>query len=229
VAVRPGEWWATAPAATLFVPAGADAATTIGSDAAALDPHAGVTMRPRRGGVSVVQNAGNELTPDLWVRDRGAREPDGGRYDDPVDVWGWCGGAVLLRADYLADTGWMDERFFLYWEDVDLSWRGARRGWRYRYVPASVVRHRHGASMGDRSPRFEYLNQRNRLVVLARHAGGRAAAQAWARHAAEIGWFAWRDVVVALVRRRRPEGHRAAVRARSLAGAVGLLMRGPGR
>jgi GT2 family glycosyltransferase len=202
VAVRPGEWWATRSPATLFVPAAS-------------------------AGVSVVQNAGNELTSDGWVRDRGAREPDGGRYDEPTDVWGWCGGAVLLRAEYLADVGWFDERLFLYWEDVDLSWRGAARGWRYRYVPTSVVRHRHGASLGDRSPRFEYLNLRNRLVVLARHAGRFAAATAWARHVAEIGWFAWRDVVVAVLRRERPDGRRAVVRARALAGALGLLARRP--
>ena len=49
-----------------------------------------------------------------------------------VDVQAWCGGAVLLRASYLADVGGFDERLFLYYEDVDLSMRGTERGWRYR-------------------------------------------------------------------------------------------------
>ena len=61
------------------------------------------------------------------------------QYAEPADVFAWCGGAVLLRSDYLADVGLLDERFFLYYEDTDLSWRGRARGWRYRFVPG---RHR---------------------------------------------------------------------------------------
>ena len=226
VAVRPGDWRAVAERSVAYVPVTAGAA--VGS--LTVDDAGGrVSIGAPGVRCSVVQNAGNELTDDLWVRDRGARQPDDGRYDTPIDVWGWCGGAVLLRGAYLADVGWFDERLFLYWEDVDLSWRGARRGWRYGFVPDSVVRHRHGASMGDRSPRFEYLNQRNRLVVLARHAGPAPAARAWARHTAEIGWFVWRDVVGTLARRRRPDGQRVVVRARALVGALGLFGRRPGR
>ena len=234
-AVRPGDWRAVAEQAIVFVPLAASGADLV--DAAPIDTAGSLAVDGAGGRVSigspgapcsVVQNAGNELTHDLWVRDRGAREPDDGRYDRPVDVWGWCGGAVLLRGEYLADVGWFDERLFLYWEDVDLSWRGARRGWRYRYVPDSVVRHRHGASMGDRSARFEFLNQRNRLVVLARHAGFARAGRAWARHVAEIAWFAGRDVVAAVARGRRPDGHRVGVRTRALAGAIPLVPRRPG-
>ena len=244
VAVRPGDWRAVAERAVVFVPLAAGDATVgdatagdaVVGDAAPIDAAGSLRVDGAGGGVSigapgarcsVVQNAGNELTDGLWVRDRGAREPDDGRYDAAADVWGWCGGAVLLRGAYLADVGWFDERLFLYWEDVDLSWRGARRGWRYRYVPDSVVRHRHGASMGDRSARFEYLNQRNRLVVLARHAGLARAGRAWARQVAEIAWFAGRDVLGAPARGERPNGHRVAVRARALARAVALLARRP--
>ena len=66
-------------------------------------------------------------------------------------MWGWCGAAVLLRRRYLEEVGRFDERLFMYAEDADLSWRGARRGWRYRYVPTSVVRHEHRASSGGRA------------------------------------------------------------------------------
>ena len=53
-------------------------------------------------------------------------------------MFAWCGGGVLLRPRYLADVGLFDERFFLYYEDTDLSWRGRSRGWRYRYVPEAA-------------------------------------------------------------------------------------------
>ena len=83
------------------------------------------------------------------------------------DVIAWCGGAVLLRADYLDDVGLFDERLFLYYEDLELSLRGAKRGWRYRYEPRSD---RASSRRRDRSARFastERFKERNRLLVLA--------------------------------------------------------------
>ncbi|MPY96149.1 MAG: glycosyltransferase, partial [Acidimicrobiia bacterium] len=68
----------------------------------------------------VVQNAGSLLLEGGWGADRGFLQRDDGRFDEPVDVWAWCGGGVLLRPAYLADVGLFDERFFLYYEDTDL-------------------------------------------------------------------------------------------------------------
>jgi hypothetical protein len=74
-----------------------------------------------------INNVGNVLGRTWEVHDRGYGEVDEGQYDREEDVWGWCGAAVLLRRDYLDDVGRFDERLFMYAEDADLSWRGARR------------------------------------------------------------------------------------------------------
>src|SRR4029079_1900891 len=95
--------------------------------------------------VDVINNVGSALYPHAFGGDRGFLEADGGQYDEPADVFAWCGGAVLLRRAYLDDVGLFDERLFLYYEDTDLSWRGRLRGWGYRSGPSSVVRHRHAA------------------------------------------------------------------------------------
>jgi len=59
----------------------------------------------------------------------------------PVD---WVIGAcMMVRREALHDFGPMDERFFLYFEDVDWCYRVWQAGWRVYYVPASVMRHRH--------------------------------------------------------------------------------------
>ena len=242
-AVRPGEWWSTVPSAVVFVPAAiGDASVTVslqtqrpgqasvqGRELAVGPQPTSVTVPISNELVSVVQNVGNELTDKYWVRDRGAGEVDDGRFDEERDIWGWCGGLVLLRSTYLADVGHLDGSLFLYWEDVDLSWRGAKKGWRYRYVPTSPARHRHGASLGQRSPLFERLNQRNRLVILARHAGPVMAVRAFARTLAEAGWFVWTDVVIAVMSRRRPTWQRVTVRLRAVVGALALLARRPSR
>jgi GT2 family glycosyltransferase len=113
-----------------------------------------------------INSTGLELVEHGFGADRGYLEPDVGQYDEPVEMFGWCGGAVLLRSRYLADVGLLDERYFAYYEDFDMSWRGRLRGWRYRYVPDSVVHHRHAAGLGVGSERFRFLVSRNRLLSL---------------------------------------------------------------
>jgi len=126
----------------------------------------------------LINSAGLRLVEHGFGADRGYLEPDEGQYDTPEEVFGWCGGAALLRVAYLADTGPLDERFFAYYEDFDLSWRGRLLGWRYRYVPTSVVHHRHAAGLGVESEQFRFLVGRNRLLALAKLAPLRMAVRA---------------------------------------------------
>jgi N-acetylglucosaminyl-diphospho-decaprenol L-rhamnosyltransferase len=123
-----------------------------------------------------VNNAGNEVLTSGYGRDRGFGSTDVHAFSHPVDLFAWCGAAVLLRPTYLADVGLFDERFFLYYEDTDLSWRGQLRGWRYRYVPESRVRHLHSATIGAGSDLHRFYAERNRLVMLVKNA---PSALAW--------------------------------------------------
>ncbi len=70
----------------------------------------------------------------------------------PVD---WIIGAcMMVRREALRDIGLMDERFFLYFEDVDWCYRTWQGGWRVYYVAESVMVHRHTrASAQIRLPR----------------------------------------------------------------------------
>jgi GT2 family glycosyltransferase len=178
-------------------------------------------------GHPVINNVGNELSATWEPRDRGYDEVDIGQYDEPEDVWGWCGAAVLLRTRYLEEVGRFDERLFMYAEDVDLAWRGARRGWRYRYVPTSVVHHLHRASSGgERTARLDLLNRRNRLVVVTRHGGLRAAAGAWTRAVGGILVAVGTDVLRPMIRRRPVDLAPLRRRVRALVDAARLLAGG---
>jgi len=171
----------------------------------------------------VVQNAGSLLLEGGWGADRGFLQRDDGRFDDPAEVWAWCGGAVLLRAAHLADVGLFDERFFMYYEDTDLAWRGRARGWRYRYVPASVVRHLHATSAGEGSATFDHYVERNRLVVLTKNAPAALAAGAVAGYVGAIGGLARAELAQAVRHRRPPRFVAPRRRLRSLAGYLRLL------
>jgi N-acetylglucosaminyl-diphospho-decaprenol L-rhamnosyltransferase len=86
---------------------------------------------------------------------------------------------VMFRRAFLREVGLFDERLFLYYEDTDLAWRGRTHGWRYRYVPTSVVRHEHAASSGgEASEVFRFHVERNRLCMLAKNAPLSMAARA---------------------------------------------------
>jgi GT2 family glycosyltransferase len=171
----------------------------------------------------VVNNVGSVVYEDGYGADRGFLEVDAGQYDGPAEVFAWCGGSVLLRPAFLADVGLLDERFFLYYEDTDLSWRGRLRGWRYCYVPDAVVRHVHAASTGEGSSIFQHYVERNRLLMLAKDAPGALALRAVWRYLLVTLSYTRRDIVRPLLRAHRPSPEQVRRRGGSFLGFLRLL------
>lgn len=135
----------------------------------------------------LINSAGLNLYADGRGGDRGFRQPDDGRFDQPAEVFGACAAGVLLRRELLEDVGDFDERFFVYYEDLDLAWRARLRGWRFVYAPRSLVRHVHCGTSGEWSPFFVYHVERNRALVALKNAPALVAARSlavfWARAA----------------------------------------------
>ena len=92
------------------------------------------------------------------------------------DVFGFCGAAALLRTAAVRAVGGFPGEFFLYYEDLDTSWRLRLAGWSIRAVPAARVVHRHAATSDRRSELFHFHNERNRPLTLLRCAPSRVAA-----------------------------------------------------
>ena len=101
-----------------------------------------------------------------------------------ADVFGFCGGAALLRTADLVAAGGVPAGFFCYYEDTDTSWRLRLRGRNVVSVPAARVVHRHGASSRPGSRPFHRWNERNRLYMLIRCAPAGVALREHARFAA---------------------------------------------
>lgn len=95
---------------------------------------------------------------DRWSRSAGERE--------------WVSGAALLvrRAD-LEAVGLLDERFFMYTEDVDLCVALRRRGRAILYVPQSEIVHLRGRSAG-RSHAAERLRHTSQIAYYEKHHRG---------------------------------------------------------
>lgn len=72
---------------------------------------------------------------------RGRGETDVSKYDTSTEIFAASGGASLYRVSMLEQVGLLDEDFFAYYEDVDLSFRAQWMGWKVVYVPESLVYH----------------------------------------------------------------------------------------
>lgn len=171
----------------------------------------------------VINNVGSRLVLGGYGGDRGFLEPDRGQYDHGEEVFAWCGGAVLLSARYLGEVGAFDGRYFMYYEDTDLSWRGRLAGWHYRYVPESVVRHVHAATSKEGSALFTHYVERNRFLTLARNAPWPMLADASYVYLRDTLVILDRDVVRPLVHRRRPTSDLALRRGRAYGAFLKLL------
>jgi len=68
--------------------------------------------------------------------------------DRPRPAESLPGACLLLRAAALRQVGLLDERFFAYWEDVDICARLRRAGWDVHLVPTARATHRKSASSG---------------------------------------------------------------------------------
>lgn len=73
--------------------------------------------------------------------------------DEPADVDAVVGACMAIRGAALRQVGLLDERFFMYGEDLDLAYRLKQAGWRVRYDPSVVVVHVKGASSRQASLR----------------------------------------------------------------------------
>jgi GT2 family glycosyltransferase len=72
---------------------------------------------------------------------RGQRGPDYRTDDGPMKVDWIAGMCMLFRSETFRALGGFDERYFLYYEDVDLCRRAARRGLAVVYDPGAELIH----------------------------------------------------------------------------------------
>jgi GT2 family glycosyltransferase len=81
-----------------------------------------------------------------------------------------CAASMLVRRTALEHAGLFDERFFLYWEDVDLCVRLRGAGFRLAVADDARVRHRAHASQALASPGWDRHFTRSSVLFFRKHA-----------------------------------------------------------
>ena len=94
-----------------------------------------------------------------WRRDHGMPESQISR--SVGEIFSPCAAAAMYRRDIFLDIGGFDERFFCYFEDIDLAFRLHLAGHRCLYVPDAKVEHFGSAIAGRRSDFAVYHGHRN--------------------------------------------------------------------
>ena len=165
---------------------------------------------------TTIDSAGQLLSRSRQPIDRGYGTPDRGQFDEAEEVFSVCGAAALYRREMLERVAlgpdeYFDERFFAFYEDLDLAWRARRQGWRVRYEPRAVGQHARGATVqpgGDvarftatwkRSADVRFHLLKNRWLMLQRNdtAGERLK---------NLPWILARDGVMLIIAAVRSPG-----------------------
>ena len=89
--------------------------------------------------------------------------------DQMAEVDSVVGAFMMLRAEAIAQVGLMDERFFMYAEDLDWAKRIKEAGWKVYYNPAVTVRHVKRASSRQFPKRTRLEFERASLRFYRKH------------------------------------------------------------
>jgi len=128
-----------------------------------------------------INNAGSRIdeTSDWPIYEIGANENDNGQYNEIREITAFCGACVLFSREFLKNVGVFDEKFFMYFEDGDLSWRGQKAGSTFYYAPKAVALHYHTGTSKEGSPLFNHFVGRNRILILTKNGKLKPLVHAW--------------------------------------------------
>ncbi|MBI1976328.1 MAG: glycosyltransferase family 2 protein [Candidatus Omnitrophica bacterium] len=146
----------------------------------------GLLLRDEGG---IIDSAGQSLSLAKNPHERGHGEVFRGQYQKIEEVFSLPGACGLYRRRMLEDIAlgpgeYFDSGFGLFYEDLELAWRGRKKKWRALFVPEAVAYHVRGLTTKSSTPRWPWLGRfhaahlnpenldgliRNRRATLRRH------------------------------------------------------------
>lgn len=155
----------------------------------------------------IIWNAGSFYN-SFWAisKTRGFEETDNGQYNKPEEIPWVTGCCFLTKTEIVKKIGLLDQKFFIYFEDTDWSFKIRKLGYKLVFEPSSVIYHevgmsnqnRKGHNEGNVSPFSHYQTVRNHLYFIRRYSRGVNIIGAWSYQVVKfvgyIGYF--------LIRRR---------------------------
>jgi GT2 family glycosyltransferase len=98
---------------------------------------------------------------EFWLNKRNTYSKYIPNTDDPIKVWAISGGCILTKKSFFESIGGWNEKYFFYFEDMDLCRQINKVGKDVIFYPQCQIIHRHGASGAKLA---DYSNQWRRLI-----------------------------------------------------------------
>ena len=89
-------------------------------------------------------------------------------WEDPAQIEVVSGAFMLLRRKAIQEVGLLDEDFFMYGEDIDLSYRLLKGGWQNWFLPFDIV-HYKGQSTRKSDFRYVHIFYQAMLIFFRKH------------------------------------------------------------
>lgn len=129
----------------------------------------------------IIQSVGSKI--DLYRGYHphiGNKEVDRGQYDFVNNVDFVSGALMLVKKEVFDTIGLLDERYFLYVEEVDFCYRAVKAGFTVIVEPHATIWHKTGTSSGgELAKTFLYYSFRNRLLFIKKHFPDRCFLLMW--------------------------------------------------
>jgi len=111
---------------------------------------------------------------NVYASHRGVNEVDTGQYDQTVETEYISGCLMFGAREMFRKAGLFDKRYYLYFEDVDLSQRIRKEGFKLIFYPKAKIWHLNSGSSGSGSSLHDYFITRNRLLFGMKYASLRS-------------------------------------------------------
>jgi len=123
----------------------------------------------------VIWYAGGQIDwQNMLANHRGVDEVDKGQYEVPIKTVYATGCCMLIRREVLENVGLFDQKFYMYFEDLDFSMKVIKKGYGIFYEPKAVVWHKNAVTSGGTGSETQsYYISRNRMLIGMRYASWR--------------------------------------------------------
>jgi GT2 family glycosyltransferase len=88
---------------------------------------------------------------------------------NPIEVDYISGCCMLIKTEVIDAVGYFDERFFMYYEDLDLCLRAKEKGFKTYVIPTAIIHHELSKSIGRKSARLIYQLVKSNIRFIKKH------------------------------------------------------------
>ena len=140
---------------------------------------------------TTVDSLGQYLSRSLYPKERGYNTPWRSIQEEEREIFSVCGAVAFYRRAMLQEVvfqgEYLDEDFFMFFDDIDLGWRAQRRGWKARYAPEAIAFHSRSGTLSPgrkvglffrRPLELRYHLVKNRYLTLLKNASWREVIKA---------------------------------------------------